>query len=131
MVEIKDQTSLTAIIEILEELKICLDGEAPINRALTFLYLARGDLSGVPEDAVYLVKHLNLTKGTVHRHIQSLTDWHRYGEGKSYLDVLIDPEDRRRRIVKLTPKGLPAVKQIIRRFNQVIGRLVNRAGKTA
>lgn len=126
MKELKDTYALTGMIEILDELAEILDGEAPINRALTFLHLARADLEGIPEDAVYIQQKLNLNKGTAHRHVQALTSWHRYGEGKDYISVEMDPNDRRRRIIKMTSKGQPRIKNLVRTFAKMLSKFQRR-----
>ena len=90
-----------ALLEVVKELQK-LDREVPAQVVCTYLYVATHD--GCHSQA--MMEDLELTAASASRNTDWLTKKHRLG--KSGLDLIvkeIDPSNRRRQILRLTPKG--------------------------
>lgn len=89
-----------------------LDRDLPINYlAVLFRVAAAGD-DGV--DQAQAMDELHMNSASMSRTVQSLSDthWRKDRPGAGYIDRAMDPQDLRRRILRLTKEGKDAVARI-------------------
>ena len=81
----------------------------PIHHAEVFLVVAQRGQATYRE----LEEALNLSNSTVSRTVHALGETHRKGyDGHALLEVVRDPEEGRRFVIRLTAKGTALVRQI-------------------
>jgi len=89
------------IIKILKRLRE-LDAEMPIQMAQCFLHVALRPGLNMKE----LGEETGLSQSSASRNIQTLGKWHRIGKpGYDIVETFEDPDDTRRKLMFLTPKG--------------------------
>jgi DNA-binding MarR family transcriptional regulator len=94
---------LRAAIRVLEEFKK-IDPDITLPAMLAFLYAA--EVEGQQGNQFTVSERLDMTGATASRSIQHWSDWKRPKvRGLGMIDSVIDPEDRRYRILTLTRKG--------------------------
>lgn len=82
----------------------------PVHHAEVILFVAA---SGHGVTYAEIEEALNLSNSTVSRTVHALGDTHRKGyNGHGLLEVLRDPEEGRRFIVRLTAKGHALIRQL-------------------
>jgi DNA-binding MarR family transcriptional regulator len=86
---------------MLEELRK-VDSEMPLQMAATFMTVANEE--GITMKL--LGEKLGISQSSCSRNVAALSKFHRLNKpGHDLLYATEDPEERRRKIVKLTPKG--------------------------
>ena len=81
-----------------------LDAEMQAQTMVTFLLVAEADPDPIP--MADLSKKAGLAQSSVSRNVAALGAWSRHHRpGLHLLDSREDPEDRRRKLVSLTPSG--------------------------
>ena len=101
-------TPIIKATQLIEELRK-LDAEMPIQTAAAYLEVANREGQTMSE----IAKTLGLAQSSCSRNISALSKRHRHG--KAGLDLVIateDPDERRRKIVRLTAKGKRVLKTI-------------------
>jgi DNA-binding MarR family transcriptional regulator len=79
-----------------------LDPDMPIQYALSFLTIAEHEGLSMGD----LAQRLGIAQSSASRNIAALSKWHSFGkEGHDLVAAEEDPRERRRKIVRLTPKG--------------------------
>ena len=97
-------------IRLLEEFRK-LDSEMPIQMAATFLMVANEE--GITMKN--LGNRLGISQSSCSRNVAALSRWHRLGNpGHDLLYAIEDPVERRRKIVKLTPKGKRVAETVLK-----------------
>ncbi|GGF32889.1 hypothetical protein GCM10011611_43830 [Aliidongia dinghuensis] len=92
---------ITLVVRVLEEFRR-LDPDLPIQYALSFLTIAQREGMSMGE----LAQHLGIAQSSASRNIAALSKWHSFGKaGHDLVEAHEDPRERRRKLVKLTPKG--------------------------
>lgn len=102
MAQISATRALDITIAALDLLRERLDPNMPVQMAAVFLVVARWpgitmtDLAGV----------VGMSQASCSRNVAALSRQHRLGKsGHDVLEATEDPAERRRKIVRLTPKG--------------------------
>ena len=97
----KEKPLLEQAIVLLEEFRK-YDADMPIQRAVVFLVIANSPRITMEK----IAKTLNIGNSSVSRNVSALSHW---GWGKQpgldWVSTEDDPEERRRKIIELTPKG--------------------------
>lgn len=92
-----------------EELFRIKDTEVPAQLVATFCYIA----SHNPCHLQAINDATGLSTNSVSRNTDWLSDWHRLGKpGMGLIKKEVDPTNKRRKIVRLTPRGEGMVRQI-------------------
>lgn len=105
---ISDNQVLDRSILMLEELRK-LDDDMPIQYALSFLYISRYEGLSSRE----LADHMGVSQAAASRQVAALADHRRKGEGYKIVSDERDPQELRRKILKLTSKGRRVVKSLV------------------
>ena len=64
-------------------------------------------------------KMMNMTQASMSRNVAALSPWHRHGKkGHELLLAQEDPEERRRKIIRLTPKGEKFMLRLVAKMNK-------------
>ena len=102
----KDISTVIKLIELMRE----VDNEMPMQMAHCFLCVAiRPGLT-----MQNLAEMTALSQSSTSRNVQTLGKWHRIGKpGYDLVEAVEDPNDTRRKIMYLTPKGRQLASKII------------------
>jgi DNA-binding MarR family transcriptional regulator len=108
-----DPRAIRLMYEAVKKSGKLVDDRMPIQQLTIFLSIASAHLSNGEADARLLGKETGLSQSSVSRNIAALGEWHRLGRpGHGLVEQRVDYEDRRRRPVVLTTKGLKVVKEL-------------------
>lgn len=95
---------------LLKELRK-LDDDMPIQQAAVFIRVAM--MPGITMKQ--LAEMEGISQSSCSRNVAALSKWHRLNrEGLDLVRAMEDPAERRRKIVKLTPKGQRVVETVKR-----------------
>lgn len=101
-------------LNLLEELRK-IDAEMPLQMATAFLTVASEE--GITMKR--LGEKLGISQSSCSRNVAALSKYHRLNKpGHDLLYATEDPEERRRKIVKLTPKG----KRVAETLLEILGQ---------
>lgn len=92
---------LVRILNIIEEFRK-LDPELPSQMGATFVLVAARPGITMKD----MAEILGISQASCSRNVAALSKWHRLNKpGHDLVEAMEDPIERRRKIVKLTPKG--------------------------
>lgn len=99
------------VFRVIEEIRK-YDPELPTQTANTLLYIILNE--GTPSCSMAgIAEALNLAQSSVSRNVSALSAIHRNRRpGMGLVETVIDPSERRRRIIRLTRKGKKFVRDI-------------------
>lgn len=96
-----NKQSLAKVVKCLEEFRK-IDPQIPPQTAVSFLWVCIHDGITMKD----LSDRVGVSQSSMSRNIAALSETHRYGKpGYDLVYATEDPAERRRKIVKLTPKG--------------------------
>lgn len=114
-----ERRGMRRILDVLEEFR-SVYSEMPAQQQAVFLYVAAREAEGGdPPTMLELCKTMGFSQSSASRNVAALSQWHRLG--KPGLDLMVaaeDPAERRRKILKLTPKG----RRLADRLNRALWR---------
>lgn len=107
---------LSKVEKVLEDLQRDLDPGCSLQAALSFIRAAREEAREGPADSGEIARDLGISSAQMSRVYGVLSKWRRAASGGGYdvVDLKIDPTDRRRRRVYLTPKGKQLASRVAR-----------------
>lgn len=109
----KTAKELDAFIRSLRQIGDTLSGDISINQMLVFLTVAHNERFGVETTMVDLAKGIGLTQASASRNIQALSKWRKKDyPGYDLIEQFLDPVDRRRKPLRLTPTGKQTLKRV-------------------
>lgn len=80
-----------------------LDNDMPVQTLSTFLYVANHQPECSQKD---LTEYLSMAQSTASRNVSYLSKRHRHGAlGMDVVESIENPDDRRYKLLRLTPKG--------------------------
>lgn len=92
---------IRTLVQVLEAFRR-LDPDLPIQYALSFLTIAEHEGLSIGE----LAERLGIAQSSASRNVAALSRWHSFGkEGHDLVEAHEDPRERRRKLIRLTPKG--------------------------
>lgn len=96
-----NKQSLTKVIKCIEEFRK-IDPQMPPQMAVSFLWVCIHNGITMKD----LADRVGVSQSSMSRNVAALSETHRYGKaGYDLVFATEDPTERRRKIVKLTPKG--------------------------
>ena len=92
------------LINVIEKFRI-IDAGMHAQAMVIFLYVAQRSPNPIPMSEI--AEHVGVTQASVSRNVALLSSWTRYKtKGPNLVEAYEDANERRRKLVKLTHKGL-------------------------
>lgn len=111
----QDLNSKVAISRALQVLNVfrAIDHDMPIGEAVTFLMVAAGETQDSGLSVTEVHRNGGFALSSASRYVQSLGEMDRHRRpGKKLLTDHIDPMERRKKILRLSPQGRFIINQI-------------------
>lgn len=101
----KSELAMGGLLRVAQLVAEEMDRDAPLLQVMAFLRIASAGEAGV--DSGQLLNELKASSASMSRTTQALSAVHyqKDREGFGLVEITFDAQDKRRRIVRLTPKG--------------------------
>lgn len=113
----EDVKALMKVIRSLQRFS-AFDNKMQVSTILTLLEIAKHELTGDEISTADIERLVGMVSGTSSRNIYYWGEGHKaMAGGHEMVDIAMDTNDRRRRTLKLTPKGKTFVNQLLDAIN--------------
>lgn len=115
--KVDTKVSISKALQVLEVFR-AIDPDMPMGTAVSFLMIATGESDEGGLSVTELSKQGGFALSSASRYVQALAELDRHRRpGHDLVSDHVDPMERRRKVLKLTPKG----KRILAQIRNVIG----------